>query len=57
VDWQLPLVILAVAVAAGYLGRRAWRTWKGRGCGGCGAAKAESSVTLVPADELRFRKR
>jgi hypothetical protein len=38
--WQLVLVVLAVAAALAYLGRGAWRTWKGRsaGCGSCKCA-------------------
>jgi attachment p12 family protein len=59
-DVQWLLVIALVAVSAGYLLRRAWRTWWAKsGCGGsCGCdappvAKAE--VTLIPSDQLRLR--
>jgi hypothetical protein len=69
VDWQFALVALAVAAAAAYLIRRAWRTWgasKG-GCGGgcCAAGKAQAlsserpttAVTLVSAEQLTARLR
>jgi hypothetical protein len=59
-DWQLALVGLALLLAAGYLGRRAWRTWGKRGsaCGGCGcASKPPVGPPLIPADQLRLRVR
>jgi hypothetical protein len=66
-DWQLPLVLLIVALAVVYLGRQAWRSWRGSrsGCGGgCGCSKnspgptrAEGNVTLIPADQLRLRRK
>jgi FeoB-associated Cys-rich membrane protein len=64
--WQLPLVLLLVAAAAGYLAWRAWRTWfgsKARGCGGgCGcaakpAAAKNGHVTLVPVEQLTLRRK
>ena len=64
--WQLAAVGLVIAVAAAYLGRRAWRTWarKASGCGGCGSGcKTESSpagkeaVRFIPVDQLGVRKR
>ena len=64
--WQLAAVGLVIAVAAAYLGRRAWRTWgrKASGCGGCGSGcKTETppasgqSIRLIPADQLGVRRR
>ena len=60
-DWQLMLVVPAVALAALFLGRRSWRTWFGRsGCAGCGRASATSGrprETLIPAEQLTLRRR
>jgi hypothetical protein len=63
-NWQLPLVLLIVAVAAAYLVRQVWRSWRGArsGCGGgCGCAKnappAGGHLTLIPADQLTLRRR
>jgi hypothetical protein len=63
--WQLPLVLLIVAVAASYLVWQVWRSWRGSrsGCaGGCGCAKnaapaSSPNVTLIPADQLTIRRR
>jgi hypothetical protein len=67
VDGQAVLVLLAVAAALAYLGRRAWRTWAGgkAGCaGGCGCASARGDSpagrpdgALVSADQLTLRAR
>jgi hypothetical protein len=62
------LVVLALVLAAGYLGRRAWRTWGARsGCsGGCGCAspargpadgRDRAAVTLIPPERLTLRTR
>ena len=65
-DWQVLLVLAVVAAAAAYLGRQAWRTWRGSktGCGGgcgCGtkttAAAKPNGVTLIPAEQLTLRRR
>ena len=65
-NWQLPIVILIVAGAAGYLGLQTWRSWTGRkaGCGkgscGCGAAKEKASAgseVLIPSGQLTLRRR
>lgn len=64
-DWQLLLVVVLVVLALLYLGRRALRTWRGKGagCGGCkcpSPAKtpnAAATETLIPIDEVRLRKR
>ena len=62
-DWQWALVGLCVALAAVYLARRAWRTWRGRaaGCGGCKCAappaRKEGTTTLIPAEQLTMRPR
>lgn len=62
--WQLAAVALATAVAAAYLGRRAWRTWgrKASGCGGCGTGcksetPASPTARFIPVDQLGVRKR
>lgn len=59
-EWQLALTGVCVAVAVLYLGRRAWRTWRGVGrCGGCAAAPQQSDtagVTFLPADRLQLRR-
>ena len=34
-NWQLPIVILIVAGAAGYLGRQTWRSWTEIGRASC----------------------
>jgi hypothetical protein len=64
VDWQVIVVLACVVVAAAYVVRAAWRTWrpKASGCdGGCGsgcAAPADASrVTLIPADQITVRRR
>jgi hypothetical protein len=62
-DWQIVTVSLCLAVAAVYLGRRAWRTWAGTGgrCGGsCGCAASASSAkpdVLIGTEELTARLR
>ena len=64
--WQLVLVVLAVAAALAYLGRGAWRTWKGRpaGCGGCkcaggqpAAGGGQAPAELIPVEQLTARLR
>jgi hypothetical protein len=60
-DWQFPLVLLCLAAAVVYLGRRAWRTWSGRGSG-CGVCKcapppAESSSSRrIPLEQISLRR-
>ena len=59
-EWQLVIVGLIVAVAAGYLVRRSWRSWRssGEGCGGscsCGSKKSDEKVHFVAADQLTLR--
>jgi hypothetical protein len=60
--WQWIAVLLCIALAAAYVARAAWRTWRPKpgGCaGGCGCATANKSVaqeTLIPADELKVRR-
>lgn len=65
-DWQLVLVSLIVLVAAVYLGRRSWRTWRGSksGCGGscaCAskpkAAEGNGRAALIPSEQLTLRRR
>ena len=62
-DWQLLIVGLAVLAAAAYLGRRAWRTWagKGSGCGSCScharAAQTAPRATLIPSEQLTLLRR
>ena len=60
-NWQLPIVVMIVLAAVAYLARRTWRSLTGRkagGCGGCGCARApESTGTLIPAEQLRLRRR
>ena len=50
-DWQLGLVALIVLLAVTYLGRRAWRTWRGRaaGCGGCKCPGTDRAAAEQPA--------
>jgi hypothetical protein len=62
--WQELTVYVLVVAAALYVGRRAWRTWSGRGtacasgCGkGCGEPKNEERPTFIPAGELTLRRR
>ena len=62
--WQLPAVGVVIAAALLYVGRRAWRTWtaaKGGSCGGgCGCASVrekEPAGAIIPAEELKLRKR
>jgi hypothetical protein len=60
-SWQLSVMGLIVAGAAGYLVRRSWRSWRfpGKGCGGscgCGSAKPEeNAVHFVAVDQLTLR--
>ena len=53
-DWQLPLTVVCILLAAGYLTRRAWRTWtaKGKGCGGCGTCGSKTAASTAPAKNL-----
>jgi hypothetical protein len=56
---QLTLVAVAIAAAALFLARRAWRTWSARGCaGGCCKTTAEAPASpLIAADDLLGRMR
>ena len=65
-DWQLTLTAVAVAAAAAYVGRRAWKTWtrKGAGCGGgCGSAckgaagASDGATRLIPLEQITVRPR
>ncbi len=66
-DWQLPLASFAIAAAAVYVSRQAWRTWthKGKGCGGgCGSgcksaspSTASAPSRLIPLDQIMVRRR
>jgi hypothetical protein len=64
-SWQLPLVLLIVAAATGYLVRRAWRTWAGHGagCSGCQCGdnaketQGLQSERLIPLQQLTLRER
>jgi hypothetical protein len=66
-DWQIVTVVLIVAAAVLYLGRAGWRVWSGAkgscggscGCGRAGAAGKETvaTPTIIPADQLRLRRR
>lgn len=48
-DWQVAVVIAALALAVGYLSRSAWRTWFGSaGKGGCASG---CGVCAKPADD------
>jgi len=62
-DRQLLLVIVLVALALLYLGRRTLRTWRGQGAG-CGGCKCSSTAktpntaeTLIPSEQVRLRRR
>jgi hypothetical protein len=66
VDWQLLLVALALASALSYLGRRALRTWSGRGsaCAGCkcdtskpAASRPSADASFIPSEQLGLRRR
>jgi hypothetical protein len=61
-DWQLVIVIGTVALALLYLGRAAWRSWRGakHGCaGGCdcavktaGGASGKDRRPLIPLEQI-----
>jgi hypothetical protein len=61
--WQLGIVAVVVALAAGYLVRQTWRAWSARkdgcggscGCGGEGAA-IDAGKTLIPLEQIRVRR-
>ncbi len=63
--WQLVMVGVLVAGAAGYVARQTWRTWfgsAGKGCrGGCGcagkSASAKNEADLIPVTDLTARLR
>jgi hypothetical protein len=60
--WQWLVVLLCVALAAAYVVRAAWRTWRPKpgGCGGgcgCAAQAAPPKETLIPSDQLTLRRR
>jgi hypothetical protein len=62
-DWQLPVTVFVVLVAASYVARMTWRAWFGSKAGGCGggcgcAGKAEEKKgqpILIPSDQLKIR--
>jgi hypothetical protein len=61
-DWQLVLTGAVVLAAALYLGRRTWRTWTARDCGGCGCGKksapaAQGQSALISSESLTLRAR
>jgi hypothetical protein len=61
-DWQLVPVVLVVAMAAWYLGRVAWRSWRGSraGCGGgcdCAAKPGSDQDRIITPDQLTARLR
>ena len=66
-DWQLALTAVIVLLATAYLGRRAWRTWRGRaaGCGACrcpgsspeNAEQRPAADGLIPSEQLTARLR
>jgi hypothetical protein len=56
VDIQTVLVAAAAVAAALYLGRGAWRTWAGKGCGGCGVKK-KAPAELISTESLLERVR
>jgi hypothetical protein len=61
--WQWLVVLACVLFAAAYVARSAWRTWHpkpGNCSGGCGCATTNdetSLVTLIPAEQLKVRRR
>ncbi|MBX7105042.1 MAG: hypothetical protein K1X57_13230 [Gemmataceae bacterium] len=52
-NWQLPLVVTCVTLAAGYL---AWRAAKRSSCGncgtGCGCGDTPAGPKLIPPEDL-----
>jgi FeoB-associated Cys-rich membrane protein len=51
-DWQLLVAWIAIAIAAGFVFLRIWRTWRGTkgGCGGsCGCSKSTADAKPQPA--------
>jgi len=63
-DWQWIVVLACILSAGAYVARRAWRTWRPKagtcagGCGsGCATAVEAPRVTLIPADQLKVRRR
>ena len=60
--WQWLLVALVIALAAAYIARAGWRTWRPNagGCGGgcgCAASKDRPTATIIAADQLKLRRR
>jgi hypothetical protein len=51
VDWQLPVVIAALASALGYVARSAWRTWFGAAGKGCASGCDGCAKPAAPAAE------
>jgi hypothetical protein len=56
-DWQLLVVVGAVAAATGYVLRAAWRTWFAAGCasgcGGCAKATApDGESRRIPLTQI-----
>jgi hypothetical protein len=60
-DWQIIATVACVALAAWYVGRAVWRTWRptAGGCGGCGTGCSSPAGTdvLIPADQVTVRRR
>jgi hypothetical protein len=57
-DAQQVITLGIVAVAAGSLGRRLWREWRGKGggaCAGCGGAcgKEQRPANVRPAPQAK----
>jgi hypothetical protein len=54
-DWQNATALLAVAMAAAYLARRAWLAVRRRraGCGGCQSCPAAASTQTIVTIELK----
>ena len=59
IDWQQAVALGLVALAAAYIGRRAWRRFLSNSmcaaCAGCGDGKAEQTLqgrTIVPIESL-----
>ena len=53
--WQNAIALSAVAVAAAWIGRRAWLAWRsalGGKCGGCGTCSAKGATPTVSVDSL-----
>ena len=61
-EWQWGLMLAFVTVAAAYIARATWRTWRAKpgGCGGgcgCKSAEPQGAESFVNSEQIRVLRR